>query len=86
MKAKFHKKKNYSVVMKLNRIFALHFFENDLYQAGTLRQHDVLLTSMRRNTSVRRRYDVMCLLGTGSTGNLHTCQYFLQFTSAFAVC
>ena len=31
--------------MKLNRIFALHFFANDLHQAGTLRQSDVLMKS-----------------------------------------
>ena len=43
-KTQFHKK-SYSVVMKLNRIFALHFSANDLYQAGTLRQSDVLMRS-----------------------------------------
>ena len=50
-KAQFHKK-SYSVVIKLNRIFALHFFANDLYQAGTLRQSDVLMKSLRRHNGV----------------------------------
>ena len=51
-------------------------------QAGTPRLNDVVLTSMRRDDvasmSVRRHFDVECLLGSVYLNSLYTCYLFIS--------